>query len=109
MQDALYTEIGLNLAVQSASDEGRELDDSEARAVASAWHGGQSSAFYSFASSGHFDADELSRELSRTIAQSYATANAADRLALDMMGTYIIARSIADRPAFLSIPDRPTG
>jgi hypothetical protein len=92
MTDSLYTERGLNAAVREASDMGVEVDDDVARAIASAWHSGQSSAFYAFASSGHFDRDDLSRELSSTIGHAYWTASAADRLALDMFGTYCLNR-----------------
>lgn len=90
--DALYTEDGLNRAVRAASDAARELSDDEARAVASAWHDGQSSAFYAFASSGHFDRDALLRELSDTIHTSYTTAAPGECLQLDMLGTYLLTR-----------------
>lgn len=91
-RDELYTEKGLQAAVRLALIMERELSDDEARAVASAWHGGQASAFYSFASSGHYDRDALLRELSDTIQASYTTASSADRLALDMLVTYLINR-----------------
>jgi hypothetical protein len=92
MTDSLYTEQGLNAAVREASDLGVELDDDVARAVASSWHSGQSSAFYAFASSGHFAREDLLRELSDHIAQAYSYASAADQLALDMFGTYCLNR-----------------
>lgn len=98
MNDALYTEAGLTKAVREASDMGTEIDDDVARAIASSWHGGQFSAFYAFASSGHFDADGLSSELSLNIAQSYGRASEANRLELDMLGTYIVNRSIRENP-----------
>jgi hypothetical protein len=92
MNDSLYTEAGLNAAVREASDLGVEVDDNVARAIASAWHGGQGSAFYAFASSGHFDREALQHELSSNIAVLYRHASGAEQLAMDMLGTYLINR-----------------
>lgn len=91
-RDELYTEAGLNMAVQQAANAGVEVDDDTARAIASAWHGGQGSAFYSFASTGHYDRDALLSELSDVIHASYTLGSPADRLMLDHMGTYLINR-----------------
>ncbi len=41
------------------------LGEVEARVVAGWWHGGQSSALYAFASSGHADKWAMAREMSR--------------------------------------------
>jgi hypothetical protein len=82
----------LNDRCRWAQEDGRELSDGEAATVASYWHNGQASAFYAFASSGHYDRDALLRELSDCIATSYAYATFADRLQLDMLGTYLLNR-----------------
>ena len=92
MSDSLYTEAGLNRAVTYAHELGVELSDDVARAVAAAWHSGQGSAFYAFNSSGYCDRSAMLSELSDIIHRSYDRASAADRLALDMMGTYLINR-----------------
>lgn len=39
------------------------IDEQRAREIASAWHGGQGSALYAFASSGNFDADRMAVEI----------------------------------------------
>lgn len=82
-------------ACHEAQQDGREVSDDVARAIAGQWHDGQATAFYSFASTGHYDRDALLAELSGTIADAYdapgrATADA--RLMLDMLGTYLINR-----------------
>lgn len=92
IRDELYTETGLNMAVQAAFDAGEEVADDVARAIANAWHGGQGSPFYSFASSGNYDRAALLAELSSVIALSYHHANNRDRLSLDMLGTYLVNR-----------------
>lgn len=78
--------------VRDAHEMGEEMDTDVARTVASWWHGGQGSAFYAFSSSGHYDRDDLLRELSRTIEQSYRSTDDDGRLQLDMLGTYFLNR-----------------
>jgi len=82
----------LNSAVRSAHDAGVEVSDGVAATIASYWHSGMSSAFYAFASSGHYDRDALLRELSDTINMAYDGSGASDRLQLDMLGTYFLNR-----------------
>jgi len=86
------TSAELSIAVSDAYNAGVEVTDEVARAIAAAWHGGQMSAFYSFSSAGHFDRTALLDELSENIGQSYGDADAADRLALNMFGTYLLNR-----------------
>jgi hypothetical protein len=76
----------------AAMNAGQEVSAPVARCIAGYWHGGQGSAFYSFASSGHYDRDALLRELSDNIAASYRDLDADDRVPLDMLGTYLINR-----------------
>lgn len=71
---------------------GEEIQESTARTIASWWHDGQDSALYAFASSGHYDRTALLAELSDTIAISYTNCNDDDKLALDMLGTYLLNR-----------------
>jgi hypothetical protein len=82
----------INVHVADAAERGVEISDGCVEAIAGLWHSGQGSPFYAFASSGHFDRAELLRELSDTIATSYALASPADRAQLDMMGTYLTNR-----------------
>lgn len=77
---------------RAAQNRDAEVSTDVARAIAGQWHDGQASAFYAFASSGHYDRDALLRELSDTIAQSYTAASTDDCLTLDMLGTYLINR-----------------
>ena len=85
----------LNSIVADTAAQGFELDDAVAQTVAAYWHGGQGSAFYAFASSGHYDRAALLRELSDVIAASYNLPNtgADGRLQLDMFGTYLVNRA----------------
>lgn len=71
---------------------GLEIEDDCARAIAGQWHDGQSSAFYAFASSGHYDRSALLAELSDTIADHYRSSSPDNRLELDAFGTYLINR-----------------
>jgi hypothetical protein len=89
-------EVNVNVAYRHAI--GQELSDHLARQVAGYWHDGQWTAFYAFASSGHYDRTGLLRELSDTIADCYATAADEDRLQLDMLGTYFVNRDATDGP-----------
>jgi len=85
----------LNAVILDTQDQGFELDDAVAATVASYWHSGQNSAFYAFASSGHYDRAALLRELSDCIARCYVGASDEDKRQLDMLGTYLINRTEA--------------
>ncbi len=66
---------------------GEEIADGTARVIASWWHGGQSSAAYSFVSTGAVDdATDLWREMF----DGYHAMSPRDRLAGDMLGTYLM-------------------
>jgi hypothetical protein len=75
-----------------AQNAGMEVSDAVAQCIAGYWHGGMGSAFYSFASSGHYDRSALLRELSDVIASSYREVDEDDRMVLDMLGTYLVNR-----------------
>jgi hypothetical protein len=53
----------IDLGIESAKAEDREIDDGTARRIASQFHSGQSSALYSLASSGTIDQEHVYREL----------------------------------------------
>lgn len=73
---------------EAAQAEGREISDACARVIASQWHSGQASAGYSFVSTGAFDhPDILWREL---FSDEYRNMSQDDRLAADMLGTYLL-------------------
>lgn len=74
-----------------------EITTDRARAIASDWHDGQASALYSFASSGHFDADALLREIEAELARLLVSDDSTDD-ALDMV------KSLLERtPGFFSL------
>lgn len=53
----------INASVQEALEKKTIISDAAARMIAAQWHGGQSSALYSFVSTGAVDREELTREL----------------------------------------------
>jgi hypothetical protein len=55
--------MSIDRAVEAHIAEGLPLDEDYARVVAGWWHGGQSSALYAFASSGHAEKWAMEREL----------------------------------------------
>jgi hypothetical protein len=59
------------------------VSDGQARRIASEWHGGMSSALYSFASSGAIDLDRVRDEISRELGQLDAGEVRRELLALD--------------------------
>lgn len=73
--------------IEKARDEQREVTDTVARMIASQYHDGQASAFYSFASSGAIDIPRMVDEL----LDSYRDPRSsdADKLKLDILGTYL--------------------
>jgi hypothetical protein len=75
-----------------AQEQGLEVGEELARALCSHWHGGQGSAMYAFSSAGAYHRARLLEELSLTIAESYRAIPARERVALDMLGTYLINR-----------------
>lgn len=79
-------------ACMASQRRAEEISEEVARAIAGQWHAGQGSAFYAFASSGHYDRSALLAELSEIIGRSYSGLSADDRLPLDMIGTYLIGR-----------------
>lgn len=78
---------------ETRSIAGEEVATDCARAIAGQWHDGQGSAFYAFASSGHYDRAALLVELSDTIASDYRGADEDSKLMLDMLGTYLVNRN----------------
>lgn len=50
-----------------AEGKAEPIDDTTARMIASQWHGGQASEFYSFASTGRIDKDGLTAEMDQNI------------------------------------------
>jgi hypothetical protein len=69
-----------------------EVHENVARAICGYWHNGQGSAFYAFSSAGYYNREALLLELSACISDGYDLGESADRLALDMLGTYLINR-----------------
>lgn len=75
--------------------EPRTIDEADARRIASEWHGGQSTALYAFASSGHIATDlldEASRELAdqaRRAVDSPSEADSADLVDLAALVAWI--------------------
>ena len=59
------------------------ISDGQARRIASEWHGGMSSALYSFASSGAVDLGRVRDEISRELWQLDVGAARRELLALD--------------------------
>lgn len=53
----------IDRAINHAAAEQHHIDDATARLIASQLHGGQWSAFYSFASTGTIDAERLATEI----------------------------------------------
>ena len=51
------------LGIEAARTEDREVDDAVARAIAAQLHGGQSTALYTFVSTGSLEHDRLESEL----------------------------------------------
>lgn len=84
-ETAVYAEC------QSAQADGREISDGTARTIASWWHGGQYTDGYSFASTGNIgdSPESLWRELG---GDEYGQQGPTMRLALDMLGTYLLNR-----------------
>jgi len=71
---------------RAAQDAGHEIDDATARVIASWWHDG--AAGYEFTSTGTVN-PRVRRWLSDTIVSEYTALGEDDRLALDMLGTYM--------------------
>ena len=85
-QEAVYAEC------RQAQAEGREISDACARVIASWWHNGQGSPGYAFVSTGAYGSStDLWRDLTDN-GREYDRADADDRLALDMLGTYLLNR-----------------
>ncbi|GAA5021774.1 hypothetical protein [Actinopolymorpha pittospori] len=59
------------------------INDGQARRLAAEWHGGQWTALYSLASSGHIDRDRLRTEISREVQALEHGCPRRDLLALD--------------------------
>lgn len=74
--------------IQDAIFEEREISDSAARVIAGWWHGGQASAFYSFASCGAIDRERITDEY--VMAYADEGLSPFDRVALDYFGTYLL-------------------
>ena len=81
-------ERAVNIACQTAQSEKREISDATARTIASWYHDGQWTDGYKFVSTGAIsDPTALWRELVITLYEGETPAN---RLALDMLGTYLL-------------------
>jgi hypothetical protein len=76
--------------VAMAEAENREIDDLTAKVIASQWHSGQTSALYALASSGAIVHNDVWGE----VHDSYNTASAEDRKALDFLGTYLLLAGV---------------
>lgn len=72
--------------IGDAALEQREISPTVARVIASWFHGGQASAFYSFVSTGAIDRERLTDEYVMTYQETEELSF--DRLALDVLGTY---------------------
>jgi hypothetical protein len=79
----------IHAACVFASAAGEEIDDGTARAIAAQWAAGMGLG-QSFATTGAIadPSDDTYRDLVSTA--EYRAASAADRLALDMLGTYLL-------------------
>jgi antirestriction protein len=86
MTDALHIELGIDLAKL----EGRDIDDATARRIASLLHGGQDSALYSLASAGAIDEERLQAELGAVEADENIDPPA--RAWVGLLGAYAINR-----------------
>lgn len=64
------------------------INDTTARVIASRWHMGQSSALYSFASTGAINLDALQAEMLANFTDPNATDD--DREELDVLGLYLL-------------------
>ncbi len=73
--------------IGDAALEEREISDAAARVIASWWHSGQGSAFYSFASTGAIDKSRLIVEWQQ--AHNHTDVSDFDQLALDYFSAYI--------------------
>lgn len=79
-----------------------EISDACARMIASVYHGGQYTAGYAFASSGAICcADEVWRDLFGPFEhgqyKTYAACNGDEKLAADMLGTYLVNKGTRGR------------
>lgn len=82
-QEAVYTHC------RERQAEGREIDHAFARTIGSWWHDGRITATIAFTSTGYIHPD-LTLHLFHGGAYSDQTAD--DKLALDMLGTYLVDR-----------------
>lgn len=83
------------VVLASSQEKGREINDACAVTVAS-WYqssGTVGSALAAFASGAEVEIEELQEDLSRTIQQQYKMASHIEKLAMDMLGTYLAAKS----------------
>lgn len=69
---------------------GKPVDDLQAKVIASAWHSGQSSALYSFSSTGAISED-LEWEITRQL-DSGAPFEQGERPELDALRAYVVAQ-----------------
>lgn len=80
---------------RKAREEVREISDAAAVTFASWWQGPgrPGSALAAFASGTECDTEVLREDLSLTIQLHYRESGEADKLSLDMLGTYLISKS----------------
>lgn len=83
--------------LRAANCVGGNITTDCARAIASEWHDGQSSALYAFASSGHFDGYALLHEIEAALAcpEIFRLYSQIDVAALSALYRYVRARAIA--------------
>lgn len=91
---SIYMESSIALREHciARQEQRQEIDTDAARAICYSWHGGESSAFYSFVSTKHYDRAALLDELSTVISEAYDHVDSDDKLELDMLGTYFLNR-----------------
>jgi hypothetical protein len=92
MVDRMTDQQAVTSACRRAQALGVEISDGTARTIAAMWHGGQDTAGYRFASTGAIEPDGVTA-IWRDLGADYSTASADDRLALDMLGTYLLNRA----------------
>lgn len=88
----------INIEVEMALQERRNIGDSGARVIASQWHGGQSSSLYSFASTGYIGEgllDEIRREI-QTAAEQGLSDSVVHLIVLEQ---YVEGREDIEGPA----------
>jgi Antirestriction protein (ArdA) len=84
-------ERAIQLGIEAARAEDREVDDAVARAIAAQLHGGQHSALYTFVSTGNLDDERLEAEL-RAVPESQERV--VERASV--LGTYALHREHRD-------------